>query len=113
MPRPLLAWALFAALLVCLGQEAAAFQPQPLVTRVSSSRAPPPQGWAGSSVQLPAMKPGTGGKKDAETTDRTDPDQSALGMVLLYLTPWRNPNSIFVYMFLVLYGLGKYSEAHM
>ena len=31
--------------------------------------------------------------------------------VLLFMTPWRNPNSIFVYMFATVYFLGKYSEA--
>ena len=34
-----------------------------------------------------------------------------LDLVLLYLTPWKNPNSIFVYMLLILYALGKYSES--
>jgi hypothetical protein len=33
-----------------------------------------------------------------------------LGLVLLFMTPWRNPNSIFVYMFGILYVLGKYGE---
>ncbi|KAG7342190.1 hypothetical protein IV203_007282 [Nitzschia inconspicua] len=36
---------------------------------------------------------------------------NALGLFILYMTPWRNPNSIFVYMLLLLYALGKYSEA--
>mmetsp|Transcript_8537 Transcript_8537/g.17811 ORF Transcript_8537/g.17811 Transcript_8537/m.17811 type:complete len:133 (+) Transcript_8537:78-476(+) len=38
--------------------------------------------------------------------------KNALELVLLYMTPWRNPNSIFLYMFGALYFLGKYSEAH-
>lgn len=33
-------------------------------------------------------------------------------LVLTYMTPWKNPNSIFVYLFLTLYLLGEYSEAH-
>mmetsp|Transcript_15921 Transcript_15921/g.20213 ORF Transcript_15921/g.20213 Transcript_15921/m.20213 type:complete len:129 (+) Transcript_15921:84-470(+) len=33
-------------------------------------------------------------------------------LILAYMTPWRNPNSIFVYMFGLLYALGKYSESH-
>jgi len=36
----------------------------------------------------------------------TDP----LQLVLLYMTPWKNPNSIFVYMLLVVYVLGKLNE---
>jgi hypothetical protein len=35
-----------------------------------------------------------------------------LGLIFLYMTPWKNPNSIFVYMLLILYCLGKYSETH-
>lgn len=35
-----------------------------------------------------------------------------IGLFFLYMTPWKNPNSIFVYMLLTLYFLGKYSEAH-
>jgi hypothetical protein len=31
-------------------------------------------------------------------------------LILLFMTPWRNPNSIFVYMFLILYVLGKMNE---
>jgi hypothetical protein len=34
-----------------------------------------------------------------------------IGLLILYMTPWKNPNSIFVYMLLTLYFLGKYSEA--
>jgi hypothetical protein len=34
-------------------------------------------------------------------------------LVLVYMTPWKNPNSIFVYMFALLYALGKYSESHL
>jgi hypothetical protein len=33
-------------------------------------------------------------------------------LILVYMTPWRNPNSIFVYMFALIYALGKYSESH-
>lgn len=33
-----------------------------------------------------------------------------LELILLFMTPWRNPNSIFVYMFLILYVLGKMNE---
>ena len=43
-----------------------------------------------------------------ETRQVTDP----LELFILYATPWRNPNSIFVYLLAGLYVLGKYSEAH-
>ena len=39
--------------------------------------------------------------------DSTDP----LKLFLTYATPWRNPNSIFVYLFLIVYILGSISEA--
>ncbi len=38
---------------------------------------------------------------------------NGLELVILYMTPWRNPNSIFVYLFGALYFLGKYSEAQL
>lgn len=37
--------------------------------------------------------------------------KSLMELVIVYMTPWRNPNSIFVYMFMILYALGKVSEA--
>ena len=46
-------------------------------------------------------------KQEKEKIQVTDP----LQLVLLYMTPWVNPNSIFVYLFAILYALGKYSEA--
>ena len=33
-------------------------------------------------------------------------------MFLAFANPTRNPNSIFVYMLMTLYALGKYSESH-
>ena len=49
-------------------------------------------------------------KKNAKPEKKqiTDP----LELLILYATPWRNPNSIFVYLFGLLYALGKWSEAH-
>ena len=38
--------------------------------------------------------------------------QTGISLLFTYMTPWRNPNSIFVYMFGLLYALGKYSESH-
>ena len=37
---------------------------------------------------------------------------SPMTLLVAYMTPWRNPNSLFVYMLLTVYALGKYSEAH-
>jgi len=47
-------------------------------------------------------------KKEEEKIQVTDP----LELLLLYMTPWKNPNSIFVYMIIILFLLGKYSEAN-
>jgi hypothetical protein len=54
----------------------------------------------------------------SKATDDDDDDEKInqewdLGLLLVYMTPWKNPNSIFVYMFAVVYGLGKYSESMM
>jgi hypothetical protein len=49
-------------------------------------------------------------KTNAASTKKekvTDPWQ----LFLIYATPWRNPNSIFVYMLLILYILGSITEA--
>jgi hypothetical protein len=54
------------------------------------------------------------GKQDKKPTDsKVDPSTEIDGfrMFLAYATPWRNPNSIFVYLFLIIFLLGKYSEA--
>lgn len=45
--------------------------------------------------------------QEPERVKVTDP----LQLLILYATPWYNPNSIFVYLFALLYALGKYSEA--
>lgn len=61
-----------------------------------------------AATVLQAVKKKNDGKP--ETKKITDPFQ----LVVLYMTPWKNPNSIFVYMFAVVYALGKMSEArHM
>ncbi|KAL3941122.1 MAG: hypothetical protein SGBAC_004461 [Bacillariaceae sp.] len=46
--------------------------------------------------------------KTPEEKEKTPP----LKLFITYMTPWLNPNSIFVYMFAVVIALGKYSEAH-
>ena len=56
-----------------------------------------------SSTELCAKK-----KEDEPVREKqTNP----LELLITYMTPWRNPNSIFVYLFLGVYLLGKYSEA--
>jgi len=52
----------------------------------------------------------------AKTPQKEPPKESPKGLdlILLYMTPWRNPNSIFVYLFAIIYVLGKISESrHM
>ena len=51
-------------------------------------------------------------KKKEEITTGTVKQDWDFGLFLVYMTPWKNPNSIFVYLFLTLYLLGEYSEAH-
>ena len=51
-------------------------------------------------------------KKSAESTSRRAPDTEADwgSIILLFLTPWRNPNSIFLYMLVIVSVLGKMNE---
>lgn len=74
-------------------------QRNPLSTPASFCSALP------SSTEINAKK-----KKVAEEEPERE-KKNAFELVLLYMTPWRNPNSIFVYMFGAVYFLGKYSEA--
>jgi hypothetical protein len=60
-----------------------------------------------SSTKLAAKK--TGKRKEEDDKVKQEWDASLL---IQYMTPWKNPNSIFVYMIGLLYLLGKYSEAH-
>mmetsp|Transcript_17802 Transcript_17802/g.43961 ORF Transcript_17802/g.43961 Transcript_17802/m.43961 type:complete len:121 (+) Transcript_17802:1460-1822(+) len=57
-------------------------------------------------VALEAYKKKEPAKKPEEK-EQTPP----LKLLIAYMTPWRNPNSIFVYLFLLVYILGSYSEA--
>lgn len=52
-------------------------------------------------LTLPAKK--SNGKR--EEINDTPPKANFLQLVLTYATPWRNPNSIFIYFFLVIYGI--------
>ena len=50
--------------------------------------------------------------KKSPPQEKEREENDAIGLLFLYMTPWKNPNAIFVYMLLIVYGLGKYSEAH-
>jgi len=47
-------------------------------------------------------------KKKPEAREKIE---NPLELLILYATPWKNPNSIFVYLFVLVYCLGKYSES--
>ena len=50
--------------------------------------------------------------KMSPSVEEEDKDRPrGLRLVLVFLTPWLNPNSIFLYLFLTVFLLGKYSEA--
>lgn len=53
------------------------------------------------------------GKQQKKKPSKIEPPPKVdgLSMFLAYATPWRNPNSIFVYLILIVYLLGTYSEA--
>lgn len=46
-------------------------------------------------------------KTGNETKKKLDP----LELFILFMTPWRNPNSIFIYMLIILNILGKMNES--
>jgi hypothetical protein len=71
-----------------------------LYTSTASSRRPP------TTALFAAGK-----KKKPSTVEEPPPKVDGLRMLLAYATPWRNPNSIFVYMIVILIILGNYSEA--
>jgi hypothetical protein len=53
-----------------------------------------------------------GGKKKSNDDEDLKENPRGFDLFLIFMTPWRNPNSIFVYMFLILYGLGTWKEMH-
>ena len=59
---------------------------------------------SGSTSKAPA-------KKDTTSNVVRTKIDNPVELVLLYMTPWKNPNSIFVYLFLAVFLLGKYSES--
>jgi len=77
----------------------------------------PVQPTASSFTSLNAIKQKNTDKtiiSKKETGTKNEMDQPrGLALVFYYMLPWRNPNSIFVYMFGTVYVLGKISEAKL
>lgn len=63
------------------------------------------------STSTISLKASNKKNRKVEAKDETIQQKWNFSLFLVYMTPWRNPNSIFVYMFLILYCLGKYSES--
>jgi hypothetical protein len=64
-----------------------------------------------SSITMLSAKKMGNKKKKTEEDDKIQQEWDA-ALLITFMTPWKNPNSIFVYMFGLLYLLGKYSESH-
>ena len=75
-------------------------QPQTLVDTTTASTATTT---TTTTTSLTAQK----NQNDEETSEKNSPIQ----LFFIYMNPFYNPNSIFVYMFAILYCLGKYSES--
>lgn len=104
--------------LCVVGPIVEAFQPTPLPslsvlpTTITPTAAQTTT--SSTTVILHAIKPPSFNKKKQQvvtTPVEKEKSNSALDLVLLYMTPWKNPNSIFVYLLMGLIALGKYSEA--
>ena len=54
-----------------------------------------------------AKKPKGGGTEEGEKKQVVDP----LELFILFMTPWRNPNSIFLYMLIIINILGRMQES--
>ena len=59
------------------------------------------------TVIVAAKKPKSGEAEDIEKKQVVDP----LELFILFMTPWRNPNSIFIYMLLIINILGRMQES--
>ena len=105
---------LFLLLLAHAFNEATAFQPQPLLkTKALESQTRPT-----SNLVLVPPTPRQPTCLSLKINKKDKPEEKkkmewGLDLFLVYMTPWRNPNSIFVYLLLLLYSLGKYSETHV
>jgi hypothetical protein len=98
-------------LLLVLSAAVAFQQPSALSSRPRTDASYRHVGW--SSVPAQRISVALSAKKDTPNENEKEKSEWGLDLILVYMTPWRNPNSIFVYMFLIVYGLGKMSEAGM
>mmetsp|Transcript_55037 Transcript_55037/g.61496 ORF Transcript_55037/g.61496 Transcript_55037/m.61496 type:complete len:130 (+) Transcript_55037:27-416(+) len=73
-----------------------------------------PLSYSSSSLSSPSMTVMDAKKKKMSPSveEGEEEKSSGLGLIFTYMTPWKNPNSIFVYLFLSVFLLGKYSESH-
>ena len=106
--------AFFAVVLSLVGPSAVvAFPPQvrPLVRSQAASKNVASSGASSiaraDTVIVAAKKPKSGEAEDIEKKQVVDP----LELFILFMTPWRNPNSIFIYMLLIINILGRMQES--
>eukprot|EP00545_Synedropsis_sp_CCMP1620_P001552 CAMPEP_0119014318 /NCGR_PEP_ID=MMETSP1176-20130426/9506_1 /TAXON_ID=265551 /ORGANISM="Synedropsis recta cf, Strain CCMP1620" /LENGTH=116 /DNA_ID=CAMNT_0006967473 /DNA_START=16 /DNA_END=366 /DNA_ORIENTATION=- len=76
---------------------------------LSSTRTLPTVTSTTSSITTTALH---AAKKDIKKKEPKKKLEWDFGLVLVYMNPLRNPNSIFLYMFLSIIVLGKYGETH-
>lgn len=60
-------------------------------------------------VVLDAKKAPSRGKTKNRNSEKREKVEG-FDLFLVYMTPWKNPNSIFVYMILIIEILGKFRE---
>jgi hypothetical protein len=109
--------AFFVAVLSLVGPSAVvAFSPQqvhvrPLARSQAASKNIASSGASSiaraDTVLFAAKKPKGDGAKEGEKKQVVDP----LELFILFMTPWKNPNSIFIYMLLIINILGRMQES--
>ena len=108
----LLALLLLAIIMSCT--QAFVVTPKTTSLRIQKDISPVNNFVVGPSSLLPTPS-AVGSSALAATKKRNTPPKEKitdpLELVLLYMTPWRNPNSIFIYMIATVIILGKISEA--
>jgi hypothetical protein len=60
--------------------------------------------------QQPQQNTNPKSKPSSNNSSPTKKKLSAFDIFLAFATPWRNPNSILLYMFIIVYILGKMNE---
>jgi hypothetical protein len=102
------------SLLLLLAVGSSGFQPvspagRPLAGGTATTGAPTtplPVARSFGTTALAALKKDKKDAKSEKSAQKWD-----VGLLLVYMTPWKNPNSVFVYLFAALYILGSISEA--